>query len=181
MGTFKSAQKSAKKSVFANKSAQKSTLKSTFGSSEPIWSNTDKITELELTTSLPLVISLMASVIISYCCRLNLILKIVCWNRPIWNERIFNFLSAATEQLVRIRAREKAKLVRWTCTLHIFLSALANGKKTKTGILLKSVGKRFLFVKTWWAASDSGSGATNWVAQVHCPILAYSWHRECHW
>ena len=36
MGTFKSAQKSAKKSVFANKSAQKSTLKSTFGSSEPI-------------------------------------------------------------------------------------------------------------------------------------------------
>ena len=37
MGTFKSAQKSAKKSVFANKSAQKSTLKSTFGSSEPIW------------------------------------------------------------------------------------------------------------------------------------------------
>ena len=37
MGTFKSAQKSAKKSVFANKSAQKSTLKGTFGSSDPIW------------------------------------------------------------------------------------------------------------------------------------------------
>ena len=37
MRTFKSAQKSAKKSAFTNKSAQKSTLKSTFGSSEPIW------------------------------------------------------------------------------------------------------------------------------------------------
>ena len=36
MRTFKSAQKSAKKSAFANKSAQKGTLKSTFGSSEPI-------------------------------------------------------------------------------------------------------------------------------------------------
>ena len=50
---------------------------------------------------------------------------------------IFNFLSAATEQLVRIRAREKAKLVRWTCTLHIFLSALANGKRLERGFLLK--------------------------------------------
>jgi len=36
MRTFKSAQKSAKKSAFTNKSAQKSTLKSTFGSSAPI-------------------------------------------------------------------------------------------------------------------------------------------------
>ena len=36
MRTFKSAQKSAKKSAFANKSAQKSTLKITFGSSEPL-------------------------------------------------------------------------------------------------------------------------------------------------
>ena len=36
MRTFKSAQKSAKKSALTNKSAQKRTLKSTFGSSAPI-------------------------------------------------------------------------------------------------------------------------------------------------